>query len=69
MWADFKKAPRQHYYIKEVAQMSDGTFVIPMRWVRVVRDNNQTVDCADALKVIYDKAVSNLRDRRGLLSY
>lgn len=72
MWADFKASPRQHYYIKEIAQLSNGTFVIPMRWVRQVGDQGNTIDCADALEIIYDIAVSNvytLKDCYTLLIY
>ncbi|KAJ7322806.1 hypothetical protein DFH08DRAFT_917082 [Mycena albidolilacea] len=33
MWADWKMAAHKHYYIKELAQLKNGEFVIPMRWV------------------------------------
>lgn len=61
MWADFKASPHQHYYIKEIAQLSNGTFVIPMRWICVVEDDNRVVDCADVLAVVYDAVVSDLQ--------
>lgn len=33
MWADVKSDARhRHFYVKELAQMHDGTFVIPMVW-------------------------------------
>ncbi len=31
-----------------------------MRWVREVGDQGNTIDCADALEIIYDIAVSNV---------
>ncbi|TFK22439.1 hypothetical protein FA15DRAFT_657497 [Coprinopsis marcescibilis] len=33
MWFDEKKAEKKHYYIKEITEHSDGSFVVPMRWV------------------------------------
>ncbi|KAJ7778812.1 hypothetical protein DFH07DRAFT_865489 [Mycena maculata] len=37
MWADWKNKPNshRHFYIKELAQLHDGTYVIPLRWVTV----------------------------------
>ncbi|EDQ99232.1 uncharacterized protein LACBIDRAFT_316826 [Laccaria bicolor S238N-H82] len=35
MWADWKVTPHRHFYIKEVAQLANNEFVIPMRWVMV----------------------------------
>jgi hypothetical protein len=37
MWADWKNksASHRHFYIKELAQQFDGTYVIPVRWVTV----------------------------------
>ncbi|KAJ6602592.1 hypothetical protein DFH09DRAFT_1068977 [Mycena vulgaris] len=32
MWADWKKAGHKHFYVKELAQLKNGKFVIPMRW-------------------------------------
>ncbi|OBZ67227.1 hypothetical protein A0H81_13040 [Grifola frondosa] len=46
MWADFKNAPHRHFYIKELAQLSDGHFVIPLRWVTI---NN--IDYCEAYNV------------------
>ena len=60
IWADFKKTPYRHFYIKEVARLDDGTFVIPMKWVHVVQGNVRT-DCVDVMNTSYDKAVSNLK--------
>ena len=33
MWADWKYAPHKHFYINEVAQLKDGKFVLPLRWI------------------------------------
>jgi hypothetical protein len=33
MWADWKRAGHKHFYIKELAQLQNNEFVIPMRWV------------------------------------
>ncbi|KAG6818880.1 hypothetical protein H0H93_000679 [Arthromyces matolae] len=33
MWADWKKSPHKHYYIKEIAELTDSKLVIPMKWV------------------------------------
>ncbi|KAJ7488709.1 hypothetical protein B0H11DRAFT_2405755 [Mycena galericulata] len=36
MWADWQTATsHRHYYIKELAQLADEKFVIPLRWVTV----------------------------------
>ncbi|KAJ6550496.1 hypothetical protein DFH09DRAFT_1248846 [Mycena vulgaris] len=37
MWADWqnKSNSHRHFYIKELAQLSDGTYVLPPRWVTV----------------------------------
>ncbi|KAJ6586682.1 hypothetical protein B0H10DRAFT_1733084, partial [Mycena sp. CBHHK59/15] len=33
MWADWSKSAHKHFYIKELAQLQNGKFVILMRWV------------------------------------
>ena len=33
MWADWSRSAHKHFYIKELAQLKNGKFVIPMRWV------------------------------------
>ncbi|KAF8972139.1 hypothetical protein BDZ97DRAFT_2015119 [Flammula alnicola] len=33
MWADWKRTKHRHFYVKEVAQLEDGSFVVPMRWI------------------------------------
>lgn len=35
MWVNWDSAPHQHYFIKELSQLSSGTYVIPLRWVTV----------------------------------
>ncbi|KAI0071057.1 hypothetical protein K474DRAFT_1566504, partial [Panus rudis PR-1116 ss-1] len=32
MWADLKHSPYRHYYIREPAQLNDGSYVAPLRW-------------------------------------
>lgn len=59
MWADFKNAPSCHFYIKEVAQMNDGSFVVPMKWIVVVDHEQKETYCADVYKSAYNKQVSN----------
>ncbi|KII82864.1 hypothetical protein PLICRDRAFT_120152 [Plicaturopsis crispa FD-325 SS-3] len=50
MWASWKTAPHVHFYIKELAQLSDGTFVIPMRYVCV-----EGVEHAEVYLVAYSE--------------
>ncbi|KAJ7104568.1 hypothetical protein C8R43DRAFT_1092216 [Mycena crocata] len=50
MWADWKNKANshRHFYIKELAQMHDGTYVVPLRWVtvdNVVHADVHDVDC------------------------
>ncbi|KAJ7269023.1 hypothetical protein C8J57DRAFT_1435715 [Mycena rebaudengoi] len=33
MWADWKAAVHKHFYVKELAQLKNGEFVVPIRWV------------------------------------
>jgi hypothetical protein len=35
MWANWKDKSQshRHYYIKELAQLADGDYVVPLRWV------------------------------------
>ncbi|THH15683.1 hypothetical protein EW146_g4834 [Bondarzewia mesenterica] len=35
MWADWTNAGHQHFYTQEIAQLSSGEFVIPLRWITV----------------------------------
>lgn len=41
MWADFTHTPDYHFYIKEVAQLYDGTLVVPMRWICELGDDGK----------------------------
>lgn len=52
MWADWKDKPHLHYYIKELAQLNNGKFVIPMRWITV----NKVVH-AEVFDVVYNEEV------------
>ncbi|EPQ52923.1 hypothetical protein GLOTRDRAFT_46299 [Gloeophyllum trabeum ATCC 11539] len=49
MWADRKKAPHRHYYVKEIARLQDGRLVIPFRWI-----NQDGTMHADVCNVIHD---------------
>jgi hypothetical protein len=33
MWANWKIAAHKHFYIHEIAQISGGRYVMPLRWV------------------------------------
>ncbi|KAI0819958.1 hypothetical protein BC628DRAFT_1423282 [Trametes gibbosa] len=35
MWAEWRKAPHRHFYIKEIARLQDGQFVIPLKWITI----------------------------------
>ncbi|KAI0074824.1 hypothetical protein K474DRAFT_1600932 [Panus rudis PR-1116 ss-1] len=55
MWADFEHAPKRHFYIGEIAQLSDGNLVVPMKWVCVLDSDGRETECADVLPVKHDK--------------
>jgi hypothetical protein len=38
MWADWKRNGDKHFYVKELAQLESGRFVIPIRWVIVKKE-------------------------------
>lgn len=54
MWADWQNADHRHFYIKELAQLIDNSFVIPMRWIRY-----NGSDHAQIYEVTHVDAVSN----------
>ena len=58
MWADWKNAGHKHFYIKELAQLKNGEFVVPMRWVIFKKE-----EYAEAHKVIHYPEVSLLNLR------
>jgi hypothetical protein len=33
MWADWSGACHRHFFVDEIAQLRDGKFVIPLKWV------------------------------------
>ncbi|KAJ6617842.1 hypothetical protein B0H10DRAFT_1796504 [Mycena sp. CBHHK59/15] len=33
MWADWISSPYRHFYIKELAQCHNGSFVVPIKWI------------------------------------
>ncbi|CDO77297.1 hypothetical protein BN946_scf184753.g47, partial [Trametes cinnabarina] len=51
MWADWKHAPQRHFYIKEIALLQDGRFVIPLRFVTV-----RGIESFDGLELAYHSA-------------
>lgn len=60
MWADFKHSPDKHFYIKELSELRDGSFVVPMKWVTVLDPQNGVeTECADVYTVKQDPDVSN----------
>ncbi|KAH9835337.1 uncharacterized protein C8Q71DRAFT_870860, partial [Rhodofomes roseus] len=48
MWMDKENAPRRHFYIRELARLRDGRFVIPVRFVQ-----DRDVDCLDGYLVVH----------------
>ncbi|EIW54556.1 uncharacterized protein TRAVEDRAFT_60724 [Trametes versicolor FP-101664 SS1] len=50
MWADWKGSPQRHFYIKELAQLKNGNFVIPLKWITV-----SGIESFDGYAVTYDK--------------
>ncbi|OSD08227.1 hypothetical protein PYCCODRAFT_1441218 [Trametes coccinea BRFM310] len=48
MWADWKHAPQRHFYIKEIALLQDGRFVIPLRFITV-----RGIESFDRLELAY----------------
>jgi hypothetical protein len=55
MWANWDKCPHRQYFIKELAQIADESFVIPSRWIM-----SGGVVYAECYKVVYCKNVSSL---------
>ncbi|KAI0726422.1 hypothetical protein C8Q72DRAFT_928484 [Fomitopsis betulina] len=47
MWMDAKNAPDRHFYIKELARLQDGRFVIPLRFIQ-----EKDEDCFDGYQVV-----------------
>ncbi|KAJ7849685.1 hypothetical protein B0H14DRAFT_3085998 [Mycena olivaceomarginata] len=45
MWADWKKAGHKHFYVKELAQLKNGDFVIPIRWVIINKEEYAESGC------------------------
>ncbi|KAI0827855.1 hypothetical protein BC628DRAFT_1409428 [Trametes gibbosa] len=64
MWAEWKKAPHRHFYIKELARLHDGNFIIPLRWITV-----NGIESFDGLSVTYDSTVSYCDDESSYLMW
>ncbi|KAI0364688.1 hypothetical protein BV20DRAFT_955723 [Pilatotrama ljubarskyi] len=50
MWANWAHAPQRHFYIKELARLRDGRFVIPLKWITV-----NDVESFDGYAVSYNE--------------
>jgi hypothetical protein len=50
MWADWKEAPDRHFYVKELAQLKDGRYVVPMRWITF-----QKAEHVEVLHIMHDQ--------------
>ena len=59
MWADFKEAPQHHFYIKKIAELRDGSFMIPIKWICVV-SNGDEIECADVHELEFDSEIRHL---------
>lgn len=55
MWADWKGASHRHFYIKELAQLRNGQYVIPLKWI--IFENSEHAEC---YKVSHYPAVSKI---------
>lgn len=62
MSADFKEAPHHHFYIKKVVQLTDYSYMIPMKWVSVFDHDGRETECADVHNVTIDSLVHSLTD-------
>jgi hypothetical protein len=56
MWCDFTKRGTKNYYIHEITEVDDGTFLLPCKWVV----KNGAVH-AEGWKLHYSEMVSPLR--------
>ncbi|KAJ6566807.1 hypothetical protein B0H19DRAFT_940681 [Mycena capillaripes] len=49
MWADWKNAAHKHFYVKELARLKNGNFVVPVRWIIFKKE-----EYAEVHNVAYD---------------
>lgn len=35
MWANFSETPKHHFFVGELAQLSDGRLVVPRKWILI----------------------------------
>ncbi|KAF8064464.1 hypothetical protein FPV67DRAFT_1672161 [Lyophyllum atratum] len=63
MWADWKNLStmHRHYYIKELAQLTDGSFLLLLRWVTV-----NSVVHVQGLEVAFDEELTKFSVKRGI---
>jgi hypothetical protein len=52
MWADWKNASHRHFYIKEVARLVNGEFVVPVRWLVWKKTEHAEVCCVKYLDMV-----------------
>lgn len=65
MWADWEHTEHRHFYIKELAQLVYGSFVMPMRWI--VLNDAVHVEVYDVTRfaavsvILYSSEVASLK--------
>jgi hypothetical protein len=55
MWANWEETPYKHFYVNELAQLDDGSLVIPICWVvlnKQVYANLYYVKCTDKVSLM-----------------
>ncbi|KAJ6538220.1 hypothetical protein DFH09DRAFT_930637 [Mycena vulgaris] len=62
MWANWEGASHRHFYVKEIAQCVDGTYVVPLKWIvyqkqvhadsyLVTREPVRSIDCSTLVPI------------------
>jgi hypothetical protein len=57
MWCDFTRPGAKHYYVREITEVDNGSFVLPLKWV--VKEGAVH---AESRKLHYSKTVSSFED-------